>query len=263
MVTVIIARFIIGFASGYSSVLVPIYLGEMAPPSLRGTLGTVTQFGLVLGILAADIMGFPFATEQRWRVMFAATPIIATIQLILASFLLESPRWLLGRDPKSLKARYIIKRLRGLRYDHEVEIEVGHFLMGVASQQHEQTSQIEILKDMMAHSKTRVLLVSAFVLQMAQQLSGINAVFYYSTSFFEGVIDDPLLGTTIVGAVNVLATYMALLMMDRFGRKTLILASAIGMFISCIIIMLSLLNFFGHATALIAVNAYVVFFEFG
>lgn len=247
----------------HGDITVPIYLGEMSPPMLRGTLGTVTQFALVLGILAADLIGFPFATESGWRVLFSITPIVAFAQLIAASLLLESPRWLLGRDPKSLKARYIIKRLRGLRYDHEVETEVGHFILGGSAQRQEKTSQFDVLAEMWSQPRIRFLLLSSLFLQMAQQLSGINAVFYYSSTFFKGVVDNPLVGTTIVGATNVIATYAALLMMDRMGRRTLILLSSGGMFLSCVVIVLSLLGYFGHFTALIAVNAYVSFFEFG
>jgi len=263
MFTIIVARFIIGFASGFSSVLVPIYLGELAPPTLRGLLGTLTQFALVSGILIADLLAFPFANESQWRILFAVTPLVAVAQLLLSPFLLESPRWLLGKDPKSLKARYIIKRLRGLRYDHEVETEVGHFLIGSGAQNQEQATTMDVLKDMWSQRKIRSLLISALLLQMGQQLSGINAVFYYSTSFFEGVIDNPLVGTTIVGGVNVLATYAVLFLMDRCGRKTLILWSSGGMFVSCIVIVLSLLGFFNNMTALVAVNVYVIFFEFG
>lgn len=263
MFSIIVARFIIGFASGFSSVLVPIYLGELAPPTLRGMLGTLTQFAMVIGILVSDLLAFSFATESLWRVLFALTPLACVVQLILAPFLLESPRWLLGRDPNSLKARFIIKQLRGLRYDHEVETEVGFFVMGGAAQRTEKTSQSDILREMVAHNKIRLLLISALVLQMAQQFSGINAVFYYSTSFFEGVIDDPLVGTTIVGAVNVVATYAALLLMDRCGRKTLILWSAGGMFLSCIFIVLALVGILNNMVALLAVNVYVIFFELG
>jgi MFS transporter, SP family, solute carrier family 2 (facilitated glucose transporter), member 3 len=263
MFGVIVARFIIGFASGFSSVLVPIYLGELAPPTLRGMLGTVTQFALVIGILVSDLLAFPFATLSGWRILFAATPLLAVTQLILAPFLLESPRWLLGRDPSSLKARYIIKRLRGLRYDHEVETEVGHYVMGGAAQRAEQASQGAVLKEMWSQPKVRLLFLSSLVLQVGQQLSGINAVFYYSTSFFEGVIDNPLIGTTLVGAVNVLATYAVLFLMDRCGRKTLILWSAGGMFLSCLVIVASLLGYFSNILALVAVNAYVIFFELG
>jgi hypothetical protein len=145
MYTLILARFIIGFASGFSSVLVPIYLGELAPPTLRGMLGTLTQFAMVGGILIADLFAFPFATEGGWRFLFAITPIMAVTQLICSPFLLESPRWLLNRDPSSLRARYIIKRLRGLRYDHEVESEVGNFVMGEAAQHQDDPDQNHVL----------------------------------------------------------------------------------------------------------------------
>jgi MFS transporter, SP family, solute carrier family 2 (facilitated glucose transporter), member 3 len=280
MISIILARFIIGFASGFSSVLVPIYLGEMAPPTLRGMLGTVTQFALVVGILIANILAFPFANANEWRILFAITPLIAILQIVMAPFLLESPRWLLGRDPKSLKARYIIKRLRGLRYDHEVESEVGYIIMGGVAQTidttdndmisstnntHNDTSSssslVSTLHEMWIQPNVRTLLVSALTLQVAQQFCGINAVFYYSTSFFEGVIDNPFIGTTIVGAVNVIATWAVLFMMDSCGRKTLILWSSAGMFISCIFIVLSLLGYFNHIVALVAVNSYVAFFE--
>lgn len=251
MGTIILARAIIGFGCGFSSVLVPIYLGEMAPPTLRGMLGTFTQFALVIGILVADLMSFPFAQEGKWRFLFALTPVISAIQLLMAAFLLESPRWLLGRDPNSLQARYIIKRLRGLRYDHEVETEVGHFVMGGAAQRQEKSSGLAVLKEMWGKPKIRTLLTSALFLQVAQQFSGINAVFYYSTDFFDGIIANPLVGTTIVGAVNVLATYGALVLMDRCGRRTLILISTGVMFLCCIWVVSSLLGYVGNVWALV------------
>lgn len=234
----------------------------MAPPTLRGMLGTVTQFALVVGILAADVFAFPLAKgDGKWRMLFAVCPLVATAQLFMAPFLLESPRWLLSRDPKSLKARYIIKNLRGLRHDHEVETEVGLLLVGGDAQKQDQESQIAVLREMWSRRKIRTLLLSALVLQISQQLCGINAVFYYSTMFFEGVIADPLVGTTLVGAVNVVATWMVLFLMDRLGRKTLVLWSSAGMFCSCIVIVLSLLGYFDNIMALVAVNIYVIFFE--
>ena len=263
MLTIILSRFVIGFASGYTTVLVPIYLGEVAPPSLRGTLGTLTQFAMVIGILFADIVAFPFATPSGWRVMFAFTAFIAIAQLFLSPFLLESPRWLLNRDPKSLRARYVIKRLRGLRNEAEVEREVGHFIIGESAQHQEEGDEGSTLKEIWGHKKRRNLLLSCLVLQMAQQLSGINAVFFYSTAILEGVIDNPLVGTTIIAFVNVLATYVALLVMDSTGRKTLILWSSGGMFLSCIVMVLALNKVLGNMFALLAVNVYVCFFEIG
>mmetsp|Transcript_26823 Transcript_26823/g.38862 ORF Transcript_26823/g.38862 Transcript_26823/m.38862 type:complete len:686 (-) Transcript_26823:257-2314(-) len=269
MYSIIIARFIIGFGSGFASVLVPIYLGELAPPNLRGMFGTLTQFAMVIGILVSDFFAFPFATEEKWRYLFSITPITAALLLLFSPFLLESPRWLLGRDRSSRKARYIIKILRGLRYDHEVETEVSHFVSASQNQHCDGSCENDTVNsgvaftEMLMTPKVRTLLISCLILQMGQQLCGINAVFYYSTSFFEGIIDNPLLGTTIVGAVNVVATYVALLLMDSCGRRTLILWSSGGMFMCCVVIVLSLLGYFQNIVALLAVNVYVSFFEIG
>jgi len=267
MSIIIASRFIIGFASGFSSVLVPIYLGELAPPTLRGTLGTLTQFALVTGILVSDLLAFPFATLSKWRLLFAVTPVVAVVQIFCAPWLLESPRWLLNRDLTSRKARYIIKKLRGLRYDHEVETEVDHFTgamkaQGIKSPSNSDTSENGFIQ-MCSDRSIRLLVISCLVLQMSQQLCGINAVFYYSSIIFKDVISDPLVGTALVGGVNVVATYIALLLMDSFGRRTLILWSTGGMLLSCVILVLSLLNYFSKMTALIAVNMYVTFFEIG
>ena len=263
MYWIIASRFIIGFASGISSVLVPIYLGELAPPSLRGTLGTLTQFALVVGILVSDFLAFPFATEEKWRLLFSPTSAVAILQILCAPFLLESPRWLLSMNPESKKARYIIKKLRGLRYDHEIETEVDHFVSAMNAQAGEKGTKAAGFSEMIQDKNVRLLVVSCFILQVSQQLCGINAVFYYSTALFDGVISNPLVGTTMVGAVNVVATYVALLLMDATGRRTLILWSSGGMIISCVVLVLSLLHYLSNVAALVAVNLYVTFFEIG
>jgi SP family facilitated glucose transporter-like MFS transporter 3 len=109
----------------------------------------------------------------------------------------------------------------------------------------------------------RLLLISSILLLMAQQLSGINAVFYYSTTFFEGVISDPLVGTNLVAFVNVVGTYIALKLMDTTARRTLILWSAGGMLISAVFIIAALKGYLANYAALIAVMAFVFFFEIG
>jgi len=266
---VILARAIIGVASGASTVLVPIYLGELAPPNLRGVMGTMTQFGVVIGILFADLVGFVLANATGWRYMFFVTSALAFFQLLLTPFLLESPRWLLSRKPNSSKARFIIKKLRGFRYDEEVETEVEHYLGASKTQsfQNDDSSGGNTAKNPMVllfqDKKVRLLVISTLVLQVANQFSGINAVFYYSGLFFDGVIENPLVGTTLMGAINVLATYVALLLMDKCGRRTLIMWSSAGMFVSCIVIVISLNGYFSNMVALGAVASYVCFFEIG
>lgn len=267
MLCVTAARFIIGFASGFSSVLVPIYLGELAPPTLRGTLGTLTQFALVIGIFFSDVLAFPFAKEHSWRILFSVTILVSIVLLGCFPFLIESPRWLLGRDRGCRKARSIVEKLRGLRHEHEIEIEVNHFVHAQHAQacdnNDDHTSSEVAFMAMLMDKQTRRLLICSLILQIAQQLSGINAVFYYSTMFFDGLIDSPLLGTTIVGAFNVAATYIALLLMENSNRRTLILWSAGGMFICSIALVLCLLGFLNKMASLFFVILYVCFFEIG
>ena len=96
----------------------------------RGTLGTCTQFSLVIGIIMSDLFAFPLATPTQWRILFAITPAICAIQLLISPFLLESPKWLLSRDCNSMQARVVVKSLRGYRTDAEVEDEVRHYEYG-------------------------------------------------------------------------------------------------------------------------------------
>lgn len=261
----IFSRLIIGFASGVSSVVVPVYLGEIAPPTLRGTLGTCTQFALVIGILMSDVFAFPLATTERWRYLFAITPILAFVQLLLSSHMVESPRWLLSRDSESIQARVAIKQLRGYRFDRDVEAEIENFL--VAAQKHKtdhsSAHSSSALWELLHCKEMSVLVVASVVLQTAQQFCGINAVFYYSTGFFQGIMSSPLLGTTVVAAVNVVATYVALQLMDSTARRTLLLWSCGGMLVSIVFIVLALLQLVNQWWALAAVMAFVSFFEIG
>ena len=82
----------ISFLLRFSSVVVPIYLGELAPPTLRGTLGTLTQLALVIGILGSNLIAFSLSTAKGWRYMFALTPILAAVDLVCLPLLSESPK---------------------------------------------------------------------------------------------------------------------------------------------------------------------------
>jgi MFS transporter, SP family, solute carrier family 2 (facilitated glucose transporter), member 3 len=232
---------------------------------MRGTLGTCTQFAMVIGILMSAVLAFPLATANNWRWLFAVSPALSAFQLLVSPFLLESPRWLLNLDENSTAARCVIKAFRGFRSDEEVELEVQNFMYASAKHKTGRSSahSTGAMWDLLMAREIRVLVVSVIVLQMAQQLCGINAVFYYSSMFFDGVLDDPLQGTTLVSFINVVATYVALKLMDTTNRRTLILISAGGMAISTIFIIAALLHIVPNIVALVAVMAFVSFFEIG
>lgn len=300
-----VARFIIGIASGIATVLVPIYLGELAPPHLRGTLGTINQFAFVTGILAADLLSFRYATEHGWRHLFLMPVFVSVIQLAMMPFVVESPVWLIQQDPEDTTlARQALQNLRGPdTIDDTIDREFSIYVR--AAKRYgggEQETQRDIMMEMMvSRPMERYMFFCIFALHTAQQMCGISAVFYYSTSLFENIVDDPLVGTTLIGTVNVIFTYVALLLMDSCRRKSLILWSIgvsddvvllgtprvksynptqsdscccsslllywcyfyQGMFLACSTLVLAQMGIFGTGVALVAVNFYVAFYEIG
>ena len=111
--------------------------------------------------------------------------------------------------------------------------------------------------------RLRILLIKAFILQVGQQLCGINAVFYYSTFLFEGVLPSPVIGSTLVALMNALATYVAVFLMDRMPHRFLLLLSTWGMLISVFLLILTQLGLTHPSLALVSVMTYVSFFEVG
>ena len=227
----------------------------------------------MLGILFSSIVAYPLATIILWRYLFAVVPLLCSIPLILEPWIVESPRWQLTHDVNSREARQGIRRLSAYRNESQIVEEIGSIL--VAAEVHQATVEAQddptsrqgggggSVRDLIAAREYRGLLVAAVGLQLAQQLCGINAVFYYSTSFLRGVVDDPQMGTCLVNLVNVLATYFALTIMDRSRRKHLLLISSVGMAISCVLLVVASIGYTTKTIALISVMLIVTFFEIG
>ncbi|KAI9916171.1 hypothetical protein PsorP6_016729 [Peronosclerospora sorghi] len=260
----ILGRFLVGFASGTVSVVVPLYLGELAPPNLRGALGTGYQLFMVIGVLAADLLAFGYSgeskgiTEPGWRFLFGFTAVPGILQLALASLLTESPRWLLTKNrPK--EAADILRRLRG---SNDVYEEIDSICSASDNESGANTGIWDVLRD----QSIRFPLVAAVVLQIAQQFSGINAVMFYASSFFKNVgLKDPLVGATLVFTVNVVATGVALVLMDTAGRRPLLIYSAVGMIVSSVVLTLGLMDAlpFSSMASVGGLMCFVWFFEIG
>ncbi|KAF4318599.1 hypothetical protein BBO99_00006555 [Phytophthora kernoviae] len=260
----IVGRFLVGIASGTATVIVPLYLGELAPPNLRGSLGTTYQVAMVLGILGTDVMAFGFAGESQgfthpgWRLMFGFAGVLGVLQIVLTPLLAESPRWLLNNgNPKDAEAT-----LRRLRQSKDVLEEIG----SIAAANDNESDAIPGVWDVLCDSNIRLPLIVAVVLQCAQQLSGINAVMFYASSFFQNAgLENPLVGITLVYVVNVLATVVALMLMDSVGRRPLLLWSVVGMLLSSGVLTLGLMNLLPLANFLSVggVMSFVWFFEIG
>ena len=267
----LMGRLIIGLGCGCSTVIVPLYLGEIAPANLRGSLGTMNQFSIVIGILVANVLGKPLGigNDERWRYLLGIVLAPSLLQLMLASVLLESPLWLMMQDTHKsvVDAEDVLTRLRGPHYeDLEFELELLQANKEWATR-HIHTSVWASLKSISAR---RSLLIG-LSLQLFQQFSGINAVFYYSTAFFSSAhVSDPWLASVLASTINFLATALAIPLMDRAGRRTLLMLSALGMMLSCVGLTVVLSMSAGHAGSVVLsslsvslVLLYVTFFEIG
>jgi len=259
-----VARLLIGVSCGGSTVAVPLYLGEIAPVNLRGSLGTLNQFAMVVGILLAQILGRPLGNDPGWRILLGIGAIFSTLQVLLSVFIVESPRWLVMQG-KHGKARELLKILRGEAETSELLNMEIQSMLEVSNMERREISVGTLVRN----PRLRLPFMIGIALMVFQQFSGINAVFYYSTGFFTRAgFSDPYLGTVLAGTVNVVATWFAVELMDRAGRKALLVLSSVGMTVSsCVLtfamvagpmlqIELGYLEIFG-------VLLYVAFFEFG
>ena len=236
----LLGRFVIGVACGGCTVVVPLYLGEISPANLRGSLGTMNQFATVIGILLAVVMGRPMGTPDEWRYLIGLVLVPSMLQIVMSASLLESPLWLIvtGGNKGLVQAEEILLLLRGQEnVDFDLDAMIVHRDATATTPAAAGSSSSRLfgsLRPLFRRSYRRPLVIG-FLLQVSQQLSGINAVFYYSTSFFAAAnVGDPWLGSVLCCTVNVAATWLALSLMDRMGRKTLLLISAVGMAASAV-----------------------------
>ena len=212
-------RFFLGLAIGIASFTAPLYLSECAPQSIRGALISMYQLMITIGILAAFISDTLLGYGGHWRLMLGIVAIPAVIMFIGILFLPESPRWLYLNGKKTDSERVLI-RLRG---DKEV---VSRELREIdkALTDDSPESGWSLLKN--SNFKRAVTL--GIVLQLFQQFTGINVVMYYAPTIFKQAgfasPNQQMWGTVLIGLINVLATFIAIAFVDRFGRKPILYA---------------------------------------
>uniref|UniRef100_A0ABD2WPQ8 Major facilitator superfamily (MFS) profile domain-containing protein n=1 Tax=Trichogramma kaykai TaxID=54128 RepID=A0ABD2WPQ8_9HYME len=268
-----VGRFVIGINCGLHTSLVPMYISEIAPLNLRGGLGTINQLAVTIGLLLSQILGIEqiLGTEDGWPLLLGLAVCPAVLQLVLLPFCPESPRYLLITKQWEEEAR---KALRKLRASNQVEEDIEEMRAEERAQQAESTIS---MTELICSPTLRAPLVIGIVMQLSQQLSGINAVFYYSTSLFSssGLPQERAKFATIgIGVIMVIMTLVSIPLMDRTGRRTLHLYGLGGMFIFSIFITISFLikEFFGYVQEMIdwmsylsvvSILSFVVFFAVG
>lgn len=252
----VIFRFIGGLAMGGASVLSPLYISEIAPAGMRGRLVSISQLAIVSGILLSYFSNYLLINtgENNWRWMFFAGAVPAFAFLILLFFITESPRWLVMAG-KPEKAKEVISRLKPKENtDAEME-EINQSI----NKEIVHMSFLVLFKQPFL----RVVLIG-LVVGMLGALTGVNTIMYYAPTIFQSVgfsSDSALIQTIGIGFINLVFTIIGMLLIDKIGRKYLLMSGALGMSLFLFLGFLILkFNWFGTYILLACILGYQAMF---
>ncbi|MBW7890294.1 MAG: sugar porter family MFS transporter [Chitinophagaceae bacterium] len=230
----IIARFCAGIGVGMASVLSPMYISEISPAHTRGRMVAINQLTIVIGILFTNLINYALRNigEDAWRWMFGLGFIPSVLFFTGALWLPESPRWLIKKGHVE-KAKMILGKIGDLSFAQNSVREITDSLQGVIKSRYADIFNKAVFPAVMV----------GLGLAVFQQWCGINTVFNYAPKIFESIgasLDDQLLQTVFIGGVNLVFTLLAMLLVDKLGRKPLMLIGAGGLAINYLLIVLLL-----------------------
>ncbi|XP_016070039.1 PREDICTED: solute carrier family 2, facilitated glucose transporter member 7 [Miniopterus natalensis] len=219
---IIFSRVLLGVCAGISYSALPMYLGELAPKNLRGTLGTMTEVFVIVGVFLAQIFSLQgiLGNPTGWPVLLALTGVPALLQLLSLPFFPESPRYTLIQKGDEVTARQALRTLRGWA-DVQDEIEE----MRLEDQAERAEGRLSVL-NLFTFRPLRWQLISIIVLMAGQQLSGVNAINYYADMIYvsAGVAADHSQYVTVgAGVVNIVMTVISAVTVEWLGRRLLLL----------------------------------------
>ena len=264
LIEFLVARFIGGLAIGFASPVSPTYIAEIAPAKIRGALVTLTQLAITFGILAAYVVDWLIAglgpeswkIAYSWRWMFASEAAPAALFVIALLFIPESPRWL-AKEGLLERAKAILARVGGRRHAQKELEEIKEAITM------EEASIVQLFRP-----GFRIALIIGILLAVFSQITGINVIIYYTPMIlldlgFESA-STALLGMVVVGIINFITTIVAVCIIDKVGRKPLLLIAPAGMCICLILVGVKFyFGVFSPLFILIAILCYCSFFAIG
>ncbi|XP_003822170.4 solute carrier family 2, facilitated glucose transporter member 7 [Pan paniscus] len=220
---IIFSRVVLGVCAGISYSALPMYLGELAPKKLRGMVGTMTEVFVIVGVFLAQIFSLQaiLGNPAGWPVLLALTGVPALLQLLTLPFFPESPRYSLIQKGDEATARQALRRLRG-HTDMEAELED----MRAEARAERAEGHLSVLH-LCALRSLRWQLLSIIVLMAGQQLSGINAINYYADTIYTSAGVEAAHSQYVTvgsGVVNIVMTITSAVLVERLGRRHLLLA---------------------------------------
>ncbi len=219
----VLFRIVLGLAVGAAALIVPLYLSEIAPTEIRGAISSLNQLMITVGILTAFIVNSALASLGAWRWMLGLALIPSVVLLVGMYVMPETPRWLVSRG-RDDEARDVLLRSRN---EEETEQEI----QDIKEVEREEEGGLEELTS----SWVRPALIVAIGLAIFQQIIGINTIIYYAPTTLTNVgygNEAAIYANLVIGAINVLMTLVAIRLIDRTGRKPLLLAGLVGMVLS-------------------------------
>lgn len=248
-------RFVGGIAVGTASALSPMYISEISPAAKRGSLVSLNQLAIVIGILVAFFSNYLLSStgDNSWRWMLAVMGLPALLFFVTLLFIPESPRWLVQKGRKD-EAYNILERINGTE---TANVEMKAVEESIANDQ--KGSYKEVFS-----KKIGPLVWMGIVVAVFSQVTGINSIMYYAPMIFAktGVgVDNALMQTVAVGGVNLIFTFVAIRYIDKFGRKPLLIAGCTGMAISLFVLAVAFyLQEFGGFLILAFILIYIASF---
>ncbi|KAI0134038.1 general substrate transporter [Xylariales sp. AK1849] len=279
-----VGRFLAGAGAGASTVIVPLYISEIAPPAERGFFGVMTQISINVGILATQTLGYFLSYGSAWRWVLGTGVIIGGLQGLGLFVVPESPAWL-AANKSVAQAKRTLQRIRGRNFDIAEEVESWGSDAAIPEEEGllDDTAEVsprsrrdsdashaggkgsshlgffQVLRD----PDTRPAIVAVVGIMFAQQLCGVNSIIMYSVSLLAGLLPiSSALLTILISAINLIVTASCSPLPDKLGRKTCLLISIIGQGTSAFCLAFSIL--FGvKILSAVAVLFFVAFFAVG